>query len=313
MLTWLSAHLGAAASYSNLKISCVKMDLKQLPLPNTIILPLARLLLLLFLYAAPNYARADKIVVPLFWNLQHQVEKPNYSALKVVRLVTDDTYPPFGFTMSDGQVAGFNVDLARALCDELQLTCTIQVRRWDQLIPALEQGQADAIIASLAMTPANRKRVDFTAPYYKTPARFIVRANSPLNDITPPLISGQMVGVVRHSAHEAYLSHYFPASPLRSYDTLASLYAGLKMGDVDVIFGDGISASLWLAGADAHDCCRFASGPYLERTYFGEGAGIAVKKGNVTLRRALDYALAHSAAKGTYKELYLRYFPISFF
>jgi polar amino acid transport system substrate-binding protein len=292
------------------------MDNKQTLLSIIINTRLTRsMLALLAIVLSQTVAAQDlmDIYVPLLWNPQHHVEKPNLSNLKAIRFITDDTYPPFGFTQSDGSLAGFNIDLARALCDELQVTCTIQARGWDNLIPALEQGQGDAIIASLALTPNLRKQVDVTAPYYKTPARFFTRTNSALNDIAPETIMGLAIGVERHSAHEAFLKTYFSQNPLRLFEDVASLRAALKRGDIDLAFGDGISTSLWLAGAQAHQCCRFASGPYLEPNYFSEGATIAVKKGNANLRRALDYALAHIASKVIYRELYLRYFPISFF
>jgi polar amino acid transport system substrate-binding protein len=289
------------------------MNSKNYLISNIIPMRLARFTLAILMFSALHSALADEITAPLLWAPQHHVEKPNTNNLSVIRFITDDTYPPFGFTQSDGQLTGFNVDMARAICAELQIPCTIQARRWDNLIPALDQGQGDAVIASLAITPTLRERVDFTAPYYKTPARFSVRTSSSPDDVTPERLQGQTIGVVSHSAHEAYLHNYFARSTLRTFDTLNALYSALKHGEIDIIFADGVSSSLWLAGSDAHQCCRFASGPYLESHYFSEGAGIAVKKGNVTLRRALDYALAQLAAKGIYKELYVRYFPISFF
>jgi polar amino acid transport system substrate-binding protein len=296
-----------------LKLICVEMDLKQSQQSIISYFRLARFFLIFLDCCLAIIAHADDLTTPLFWNLQHHVEKPNLGNLRVVRFVTDDTYPPFGFTQADGSLAGFNIDLARAICDELQLACTIQVRRWDALIPAVEQGQADAIIASQRITAGQGARVDFSSPYYKTPARFMVRTSSPFNDITPETMSGMTIAVERHSAHEAYLRHYFAHASIKTYDDATSLRAALKRGDVDIAFGDGVSQAIWLAGQDSNHCCRFASGPYLEDHYFGEGAGIAVRKGNLQLRRAIDYALAHIASKGLYRDLYLRYFPISFF
>ena len=82
---------------------------------------------------------------------------------------------------------------------------------------------------------------------------------------------------------------------------------------LDIAFGDGISLAVWLNGTDSGGCCTFRGGPYLDSSYFGEGVGIAVRKGNVTLRRALDYALRHLAERGVYADIYLKYFPIGFF
>ncbi|MFO0000197.1 MAG: transporter substrate-binding domain-containing protein, partial [bacterium] len=86
--------------------------------------------------------------------------------MRTIRFITDDEYPPFAFPGADGALMGFNVDLARAVCEELRLPCTIQTRRFDTILGAIEAGQADAAIASIAATPAARARVDFTAAYY---------------------------------------------------------------------------------------------------------------------------------------------------
>ncbi len=89
--------------------------------------------------------------------------------------------------------------------------------------------------------------------------------------------------------------------------------SALGSGAVDALFGDGVTLGLWLNGTDAQDCCVFKGAPFTESRYFGEGVGIAVKRNNVALRRALDYALQRLAASGTYADLYLKYFPIGFY
>ena len=91
----------------------------------------------------------------------------------------------------------------------------------------------------------------------------------------------------------------------------SSARAALKTGRVNALFGDAISLSYWLNGAEASACCAFKGGPYVDSRYFGEGAGIAVRRGAKPVRLAIDYALARLAQRGTYAELYLKYFPLS--
>lgn len=251
--------------------------------------------------------------IPDFFDPHQHFAKPDISALRVIHFVTEDDYPPFDFAMPDGRLTGFNVDLARAICDDLKVACTVQRRRWDTIIKAIETGAADAAIASISITPELRKRVDFTVPYYKTPARFVARKTVKLADALPETLSGKTVGVQRHTAHEAYLRTFFPGTHLVTYDNAAALRSALKRSEVRIIFGDGISLAIWLNGTDAAGCCKFLGGPFTDENYFGDGAGIAVRKGNVRLRRALNYALQQLSENGVYAHLYLKYFPIGFY
>ena len=91
------------------------------------------------------------------------------------------------------------------------------------------------------------------------------------------------------------------------------LFAQLKAGTVDAVFGDGMRLGFWLAGPDADGCCRFAGGPYLAPEYLGSGLSIAAKADDVQLTDAFDAALQQISAKGIFAELYLRYFPVSFY
>lgn len=253
------------------------------------------------------------VFIPGFWDPKHRPEKPDISRMGTIRFLTEDDYPPFNFKGPNGEVTGFNVDLARALCDELGAMCTIQVRRFDTLLDALDKNQGDAVIASIAITPQNRARADFTDRYYRTPARFVARKEVAFDLITPEALAGRKVGVVAGSAHEAYLRNFFPEMSIRSYPNLETALASLRRAETDLFFGDGITIAFWLNGSGSGNCCVFRGGPFTESHYFGEGVGIAVKRGNETLRRALNYGLFRLWEKGTYTDLYLRYFPISFY
>lgn len=253
---------------------------------------------------------AEQAFTPSFWDPGHKLEKPDLTGIRQIRFLTEDDFPPFDFALPDGSIAGFNVDLARAICEELELSCTIQRRRWDTLIGALEDNNGDALVASLAISDEARKKLDFTAPYYTTPGRFVTRADSVLTEPTPQAFDDRLIAVVGGSAHEAFLKAFFPKSIITPFPNAQAARTALKDGHVHVLFGDAISLSYWLNGADAAGCCAFRGGPFTDPRFFGEGVGIAVKKGNAPLRRALDYALARLAQKGVYSELYLKYFPI---
>jgi polar amino acid transport system substrate-binding protein len=229
----------------------------------------------------------------------------------VLRFLTEIDYPPFNFAGPDGHPQGFNVDLGRAMCEEIKLACTIQMRRFETLIPALNANQGDAVIASIAATSDTRGKVDFTDPYYRTPARFAAKRDSPIDDPLPEKLEGKKVAVVGGTAHEAYLKALFTEVEVRAYPSSDVARLALRKGDVDLLFGDAISLAFWLNGTDSENCCSFRGGPYMDSRYFGEGIGIVVKKGNDTVRMALNWALFRVWEQGRFTDLWLRYFPVS--
>jgi len=249
--------------------------------------------------------------VPGFWDPRRRPDRPDMSRLAVIRFLTETDYPPFNFTGPDGNPAGFNVDLARSLCDEIKVTCTIQMRRFETLVDAITSNRGDAIIASLAVTPALRARLDFTDPYYRAPARFVSRRDAVMPEVRPEYLEGKKVGVIAGTSHEAYLKAMFTDAELKSYANDDALRLALRRSEVDFIFGDAIALAFWVNGTDSGECCAFSGGPFVESRYFGEGVGIAVRKGNDLLRQSLNWALFRIWEKGRFTDLWLRYFSIS--
>jgi polar amino acid transport system substrate-binding protein len=263
-------------------------------------------------YAPAQTAPPDAgVSVPGFWDPRRRPEKPDLSRVSVIRFLTEIDYPPFNFAGPEGNPQGFNVDLSRAMCEELKLQCTIQMRRFETLITALNANQGDAAIASIAATIETRTKVDFTDPYYRTPARFVARRDSPIEEVVPERLEAKKVAVVAGTAHEAFLKNLFTEVELRSYPSADVARLALRRGDVDLLFGDAISLAFWLNGTDSENCCAFRGGPYIDSRYFGEGVGIAVRKGNDLMRLALNWALFKVWEQGRFTDLWLRYFPVS--
>ena len=263
--------------------------------------------------AAAQTAVPPRVAVPGFWDPRRRPERPDLSRIQQIRFLTEMDYPPFDYAGSDGNPAGFNVDLARLLCDEIKTTCMIQARRFDLLLDALNdsRGGGDAIIASIAATAETRRRADFTDPYYRTPARFVARTDSAIGDVIPERVEGKKIAVVAGTAHEAFLKQMFTEAEIRPYPNAFAAREALRNKEVDLLFGDGIAIAFWLNGTDSGGCCAFRGGPYLESCFFGEGIGIAVKRGNDLMRLTLNWALFQLWEKGSFTDLWLRYFPIS--
>ncbi len=249
--------------------------------------------------------------VPSFWDPRRRPERPELTRITIIRFLTEVDYPPFNYAGPDGNPAGFNIDLARLLCEELKVNCTMQMRRFDTLIDALSENRGDAVIASLAVTQDARRRIDFSDSYYRSPARFVVRREAAIEDVRPERLEGRKVAVVAKTAHEAYLRAFFTEVEVRPYPNTEAAREAVRRGEADLLFGDGIALAFWLNGTDSAGCCVFKGGPYTESRYFGEGIAIAVRRGNETLRLALNWALFRLWEKGQFTDLWLRYFPIS--
>ena len=238
--------------------------------------------------AEEGVAPSRSVVVPGFWDPRRRPERPDLSRIQTIRFLTDLDYPPFDYAGQDGNPAGFNVDLARRICDEIKVSCTIQARPFNTLLDALNDNRGDAVIASIAPTAETRRRADFSDPYYRTPARFVARADSPLGDVLPERLEGKKIAVIAGTAHEAFLKAMFTEAEVRPYPNAEAARDALRRKEVDLLFGDGIALAFWLNGTDSGGCCAFRGGPFLESRYFGEGVGIAVKRGNDLLRQSLE-------------------------
>lgn len=256
---------------------------------------------------------APQVIIPNYWDPRRRSERVDMTRVPQIRFLTEDDYPPFNFAGPDGQPVGFNIDLARALCEELKVPCTVQVRRWDTLLESLDRNSGDAIIAAQAITPEIRRRYEVSDRYLETPARFVMQKDTTLTEATPEGLAGRSIAVVSGTAHEAYVRSFFRGSAIRRYPTLAEARKALSGREVDVLFGDGVSHAFWLNGQASANCCRFLGQAFTENRYFGEGLAIVMRRGNDPLRLAINYALQRLWEKGVYTDLYLKAFPVGIY
>jgi polar amino acid transport system substrate-binding protein len=257
------------------------------------------------------------------WQAVSQIAEPDKGAESkdgqplqkrvAIRFLTDSDYPPFNYFDEDNVLTGFNVDLARAICLELSAACDIQVRGWPELMPALRRNEADAVIASHAVSASALKAVDFTDRYYHPAARFAGKRGGARLEVTPEGLEGKKIAVAKGSAHEAYLRAFFRDSAIRAFETPELARDALITGSVDLLFDDGVSLVFWLNGTASRACCEFKGGPFGEPKYFGDGVGIAVNREDVQLKLQINGALKRLRESGRFEELLLRYFPLRAF
>lgn len=239
--------------------------------------------------------------------------KPDTSAIVTLRFITEGDYPPFNYFDEDGQLIGFNADIARAVCRELDVTCEITVTTWDTMPAALKNGEADAAIASISINAKSLADLDFTDAYYDTPARFAVKLGAQIESVTPEGLDGKTVAVVEGTAHEAYLRDFFEGVEAKPYKTPQDARAALIAGEAEMLFADVVSLMFWVNGQASGSCCQLLPGGYNEARYFGQGVGIAVAKENQALKEILNYGIAKVRASPRYEEIFLRYFPSNFY
>jgi polar amino acid transport system substrate-binding protein len=251
---------------------------------------------------ATDAARSQDVKSP-------EVVVPSAPARRVIlRVLTEADFPPFNYYDDEGVLTGFNVDLSRALCLELSVTCDIQVRKWEELLPAIAKGEGDAVIASHVVTAKALRMVDFTDRYFHTAARFAGRRDGAKLEITPDGIEGKRIGVTKGTAHEAYLTEFFRLGRITAFDSVEATLDALVQGKIDLVFDDGIALALWINGTASKECCELRGGPFLEPRYFGEGIAIAVPKTESELKQQLNSALKRVRSSGRFDELVLQYF-----
>ena len=251
--------------------------------------------------------------VPGFWPMERAIESPELSDVQTIRFITTADYPPFNYLDATGVLVGFNIDIAWGICTALKVRCTVRRVDWDKMAEELENGKADAAIASHRISRSTRQRFLFSDRYYDTPARFVMRKEDTLKDVNPDVLDGRSIAVVKGTAHEAFLRVFFEESEIRPFDRPEEAGEALRTGAVDAYFDDAIGLVFWLEGLASRGCCRFVGGAYTEPRFFGNGVGIALKQDNHRLKRILDYGLDRVRRSGLYQRLFTRYFPQALF
>ena len=226
----------------------------------------------------------------------------------VLRFVVADDFPPFAFVDGAGRLAGVHVELIRQICQTLDLACTLQARRFDRVLDALdEDGENLVLVAGLAVSADNARRLDFSLPYLRFAGRFVsLRAA----DNGPHWIDQARIGTVEGTAHAAFLASAFAQADTVTYPDYEAMFSALRRGDISHVFGDGIDLAFWLAGTRSGDCCVFVGRPLFSLAHFGEGLTLAVPRGQSALLQALNAALARLESSGEMETILLSAFPL---
>ena len=228
--------------------------------------------------------------------------------MKKVTLGTEGAYPPFNWIDENGDLQGFDVEIGNALCAAAHLDCTWAVQDWDGIIPGLLAKKYDAIVASMSITEERKKKVDFTGKYYTTPAKFVRMKGSGI-EITDEGLNGLAVGVQRATIHENFLrDNYGDIVDIKAYATQDEANLDFVAGRVDLLLADSMALQGGFLDTPDGEGAEFVGPDFTDPRWFGDGAGIAVRKGEGELLDALNAAIAAIRADGTYAAINDKYF-----
>ncbi|MBJ7220495.1 MULTISPECIES: arginine ABC transporter substrate-binding protein [unclassified Brenneria] len=224
------------------------------------------------------------------------------SAADTIRFATEASYPPFEFVDANNKIQGFDIDLANALCKEMQATCTFSNQAFDSLIPGLKFRRFEAVIAGMDITPERQQQVFFTQPYYDNSALFIAQKGKVADTAA---LKGKRVGVQNGTTHQKYLMEKHSDITTVPYDSYQNAVLDLKNGRLDAVFGDTAVVNEWLK----QNANLAAVGESVtDKDYFGVGLGIAVRQNNDALLKQFNDALDKIKQDGTYQTIYKKWF-----
>ena len=230
------------------------------------------------------------------------------AAAEDFRIGVEGAYPPFSAVDESGELVGFDIDIARALCAEMKADCELVQQDWDGIIPALLAKKYDAIIASMSDTEERREQVSFTEHYYKDGAKFVRKEGSGIR-VSYSGLAGKKVGVQRGTVTDTFLTAEFEGADIKRYDTLENAHLDLSQGRLDLVLADQFVQQDW---ADKNDGYETTGHTYTNPKYFGNIA-IAVRKEDNQLRERLNTAILAIRGSGKYKAINDKYFSFDIY
>jgi len=240
--------------------------------------------------------------------------QPVFADEKPLKIGIEAAYPPFASKAADGSIVGFDYDIGNALCEEMKVKCIWVEQEFDGLIPALKVRKIDAILSSMSITEERKQSVDFTHKYYNSPARLVMKDGTVVSDSLGEL-KGKNIGVQRGSIHERFAKEVLAplGAEIKPYSSQNEIYLDIGAGRLDGTLADAALLQDGFLKTDSGKGYAFVGPSFTEAKYFGDGIGIAVRKGDAANLTRINDAIAAIRANGKYKAIQDKYFDFDIY
>lgn len=247
---------------------------------------------------------------------------------KAIRIATEGAFPPWNAVDTSGKPVGFDIDVGMALCERAKLKCEFITQAWDGIIPALNVGKYNAIMAGMSITEKRKQVIAFSQPYALTSNYFVVgksldipamdssvriNLSSDTGDDASVLqtlkanLEGKVIGVQGSTNAEAFVRQYFGDTvEIRTYDKQDNLNLDLVSGRID---GGLADYSVWKVFLESKDgAAAVLYGPRISGGVFGPGVGVGLQKRDKELAGRFNEAIEAISKDGTLKAISLKWF-----
>ena len=239
------------------------------------------------------------------------------AAAETLRVAFSCDYPPFNYRTADGNLEGYDVDVAKGVLGILGADLEEHCQQWDGMIPSLLANKYDLIIASMSITDKRLEKMDFSSTYRISVGRLVGKKNSGwklFDDAGKPIpanFAGLKVGVERATTYSNWFENELPDAKVVLYDSNEAMYLDLTNGRTDMIITNPMKAYLRFLSGEEGENYEFVSPQIDERKYFGIGVGIGLRQGNDELKARLNAALKTLTDDGSLEKYALKYFPFA--
>lgn len=244
----------------------------------------------------------------LFSGCSKDNKESNKSTLDKDTIVVgmDDAFAPMGFKDEDGEITGFDVDLAKALGEELNKKIEFQPIDWTMKESELKSGNIDLIWNGYTITDDRKEKVDFSAPYLKNRQVVVTLSDSKINSKED--LKGKKVGAQDQSSavdameKEADLYSSFEGGKAYTYEDNNQALMDLEAGRIDAVVADEILVRYYISLKGEENF------KILDEDFGDEEYGVGIRKGDNKMVEAFNNAYKKMAEDGTLKEISEKWF-----